>query len=347
MSNKNRQTSALVWKGGTAATLAAVVVAFGAAGFAAGWLANGQNAALPSRALRLSNNQYQFVDPLLLCNINSPSPVQEDKALAGKLEAVIAKHVKAGDISKASVYFADITSAKWADVNADEKYYPSSLGKIPIMMAYYQYAESHPGAFEQKILYPKGGEDRNAQQDIAPAEAIVPGVSYTVRELVEYMIRYSDNNATNLLYTHIDQDLLNSVYADLNIPTNEDPSLSNLDFITPHQIATLFRVLYNATYLSRDDSEAALRLLSQSSFTQGIVAGTTGSTTVAHKLGLVGIAPGDVTTEHELHDCGIVYGKDTYHLCIMTRGSGGLVALEGVVAELSKTVYDKVNKDAK
>jgi beta-lactamase class A len=346
MSNKSRQEKiAKAASRKTAALFAAGFVAVAAASFAGGWFAKQEASAAPvSKALRLSNNQYQYIDPLLLCNINNPSPAQEDKDLSAQLQAAIAKHVKAGDVSKASVYFGDVTSAKWADVNADQKYYPSSLGKIPIMMAYYQYAESHPGALDQKIVYPAGSEDRNAQQDIAPAQAIVPGNTYTARQLIEYMIKYSDNNAANLLYTHIDQDLLNSVYADLNIPTDENPNLANLDFITPHQIATMFRVLYNATYLTREDSEGALELLTQSSFTEGIVAGVGGSAPVAHKLGLVGIAPGDVTTEHELHDCGIVYGKDTYHLCIMTRGAGSLAQLEATVAELSKIVYDKVNK---
>jgi beta-lactamase class A len=156
------------------------------------------------------------------------------------------------------------------------------------------------------------------------------------------MIKYSDNNATALLDENIDQNTLNDVYGDLNIPTNDNPSLSNLDFITAHQVSTLFRVLYNATYLSRDDSEKALQLMSQSSFTQGIVAGVSSSTVVSHKLGLVGIAPNNVTTEHELHDCGIVYGKDPYVICIMTRGSAPIATLESIVAQLSTVAYKDV-----
>ena len=103
--------------------------------------------------------------------------------------------------------------------------------------------------------------------------AIVPGRTYTVEQLLEYMIKYSDNNATALLDANIDPDTLARVYGDLGIPSEDDVTLANADFITAHQISTLFRVLYNATYLSRDDSEKALQLMSQVSFTQGIVAG--------------------------------------------------------------------------
>ena len=348
MSKKSRQEKTAAFNKKHYVLLVACALGIAAISFAGGWLLKGVFVpeAIVSRSLRLSGG-YQLIDPLLACNISGASPAQEDNALSSQLKNAINAHVRAGDISKASVYVGNISTGKWADVNPDEKYYHSSLGKIPIKMAYYQYAESHPGALDQKILYPAGSEDRNAQQDIAPSSAIVPGNTYPVQELIGYMIKYSDNNAANLLYTHIDQDTLNRVKADLNIPTDESPNLDNLDFITAHQISTLFRVLYNATYLSRSDSEAALKLLSESSFTQGIAAGVASSTLVAHKLGLVGIAPGNVTTEHELHDCGIVYGKETYHLCIMTRGAGSISQLEATVADLSKIVYDKVEKDGK
>ena len=103
--------------------------------------------------------------------------------------------------------------------------------------------------------------------------------------------------------------------------SEDNVNLANADFITAHQVATMFRVLYNATYLSRDDSEKALQLLSQVSFTQGLWRAWPTSTVVSHKLGLVGIAPNGVTTEHELHDCGIVYAQDPYLMCVMTRGA--------------------------
>jgi hypothetical protein len=82
--------------------------------------------------------------------------------------------------------------------------------------------------------------------------------------------------------------------------------------------------------------------MSMSSFTQGIQAGVASSTVVSHKLGLVGIAPNNVLTEHELHDCGIVYGKDPYLLCVMTRGAGSLATLEGIIAQISGIAYKAV-----
>jgi beta-lactamase class A len=213
------------------------------------------------------------------------------------------------------------------------------------MMAYYLQAESS-NILDQKISYPLGSPDLNQTQDIKPPESIIPGQTYSVGQLIDYMIEYSDNNAAQLLYDNIDQNALRGVYEDLQLPFKENVSLSNADFITPEQIGILFRVLYNSTYLSRDYSEKALSLMSQSSFVQGIVAGTPSSTVVAHKLGLVVITQGGITTEHELHDCGIVYAPlNPYLLCVMTRGSSSLSTMEGTIADIAKTVYRQVVKN--
>jgi beta-lactamase class A len=212
------------------------------------------------------------------------------------------------------------------------------------MIAYYELAETNPEILNHQITY-EGGADLNQSQDIKLLYAIVPGGTYSVEQLIEYMIKYSDNNATELLYKNIDIQTLLNVYSDFGIPVNKDATISNLDFINPEQVSVMFRVLRNATYLSRDYSEQALELLAQSSFTQGITAGLPSSTIVAHKLGLVGITQNGTTTEHELHDCGIIYQntpKDDYLLCVMTRGTGNLMTLENIIATISSVVYRHV-----
>jgi beta-lactamase class A len=324
------------WFLGAAWILISIII-----GFSLGWFIKAQaDHITPPIALRLGG--YTFIDPLLACNINNSNAYQEDTSLEKTIKAIIDNHKRSGDISKASVYIANFSSGQWSDIYGSEEYYPSSIGKIPIMIAYYELAETSPSVLDKEITYPAGSTDLNQMQDIQPEKAILPGHIYTVEQLIEYMIKYSDNNAANLLYRSIDQNTLNAVYDDLDIPVDQEPNLANLDFITPHEIAMLFRVLRNATYLSRDYSEKALQLLSETSFTQGIVAGTPTSTIISHKMGLVGIAPNDILTEHELHDCGIVYAKKSYLLCIMTRGSASLPTLEGLISQISSAVYDHV-----
>lgn len=319
----------------------AVVVVLVGGSYGLGWYQRGQtDLSVVPQSLRLGG--YNFINPLLVCNINNSNVFSQNTLLAKELQSIMDNNKNSGNISKASVYFTDLKTGEWANVNGAEQFYPSSLGKIPLMIAYYQESENDPSVLTKELNYPVGSTDLNAMQDITPEKAIVPGQSYTVEQLIEYMIKYSDNNATGLLDANIDKDTVSRVYGDLGIPTEQNVSLANADFITAHQVSTMFRVLYNGTYLSRDNSEKALSLLSQVSFTQGLVAGVGSSTVVSHKLGLVGIAPNNVTTEHELHDCGIVYGQDPYLMCVMTRGSAPLPTLEGIVAQLSHTTYENV-----
>jgi beta-lactamase class A len=314
-----------------------ITLVVAAIAFWIGWLIPAPIA--PPQSLHLSG--YQFIDPLLACNVNNSRTFPEDQSLSNDIQSVVNKNIQAGNLSKAGVYFVDLSNGKWADVDPTNQFYPSSLGKIPIMIAYYEMAETNPSVLTQTITY-TGGPDLNDTQDIKPAAAIVAGQTYTIEQLIEYMIEDSDNNATQLLYDNVNQTALQNIYNDLGIPVINDVTEADADAVTPQQISLLFRVLYNGTYLSRDYSEQALELMSHSSFTQGIVAGIPSSTVVAHKLGLVGITSGAITTEHELHDCGIVYANDPYVLCVMTRGTAPLPTMENIISQISSVAYQHV-----
>jgi hypothetical protein len=124
-----------------------------------------------------------------------------------------------------------------------------------------------------------------------------------------------------------------------------DASYSDLAVIVPQTdqytmtvstYAGFFRVLYNATYLNHADSEHLLDLLSQSSFTKGLVAGVPAGVAVAHKFGERGY--NNPAIPDQLHDCGIVYAKKPYVVCIMTQGRG-YDAMAGIIANISKMIY--------
>jgi len=98
-------------------------------------------------------------------------------------------------------------------------------------------------------------------------------------------------------------------------------------------------VLYNTGYLSKDMSQFALELLSQSTFTQGITGGVPAETRVAHKFGYAVI-----DGEGQLHDCGIIYHpKMSYILCVLTTGQDTNKANEAIM-DISRTVYQSVSE---
>lgn len=312
----------------------ALLAAFAAGGFSGWLLANLKSVPLPP----VRQGGYGFVNPLLVCSRDTPS--QYDEAMNHVLQTAVAREVSAGDINTASVYYRNFTSNSWTSLNDGEKYYPASLGKVPLMIAYFALEEADNNPVLEKQLFYAGSQDANAQQEIKPVNPILPGHAYSVGALINTMIKDSDNNATELLFANIDTDYIKSVFADLNVPYLA-PNMPPENFMTVSDFAFFFRVLYNGTYISHVDSEKALQILSESTFDKGLAAGVPSGTKVAHKFGLVSVAPdGKDVASRELHDCGIVYaGESPYLLCVMTKSSGSLQNTESAIASISSAVY--------
>ena len=78
-------------------------------------------------------------------------------------------------------------------------------------------------------------------------------------------------------------DGLGDVFRDLDISVPSD--YAQQYFISAKNYSLFFRVLYNATYLSREMSEKALGLLSKTVFRDGLTAKLPSSVVVSHKFG--------------------------------------------------------------
>jgi beta-lactamase class A len=97
------------------------------------------------------------------------------------------------------------------------------------------------------------------------------------------MINYSDNVATSLLDEKLNGTYYrNKVFTDLHIPVSKNDSGILIDI---RHYASLFRVLFNASYLNKVMSDKALELLTNVEFKKGLVAGVPENIRVAHKFG--------------------------------------------------------------
>lgn len=286
-------------------------------------------------AIRENNLETPLIRPLLA--YNTPE-VQESYPLKKSLVEIIDKKNKA--VTSVAVYYRDLTTGKWFGINQDETFVPASLFKVPLMITYLKYAEKNPKVLTTKI-YNSLTRDENQNETIRPLKSIVQGESYTIDQLLSYMIEYSDNNATVLLFKYIDQETLKQVFFDLDIQL---PATDlNSDFISVSNYSFLFRVLYNATYLNQEMSEKGLELLSKIDFEDGIRKNIPKSVSVADKFGEYYLIQNTKKQEHQLHDCGIVYHiRHPYILCIMTKGDT-LDDLKKILQEISKVTYQSIN----
>lgn len=288
--------------------------------------------------------QYKFIDPLLGLKNNDTTVAPQYVPLQNSIEGLLQKEEDANRLTAASVTFRDVNVSGGFTLHRNEEYNPASLLKVPTMMTYFKLAEKNPSILSEKITY-TSQVDANTQEYFKSATQLQVGTTYTVEELIEHMIKYSDNNAAELLVSHLNdthnEEALNKLFTDLGLT---EIDLQN-DFITIQAYTLFFRVLYNATYLSRDMSERALELLSQTDFTSGIVSSISDSTPAAHKFGEFTLkTQSNTILKEELHDCGFVYYPGhTYLLCIMTKGTD-FENLERIISIISADVYGFMKK---
>jgi len=280
---------------------------------------------------------YQFINPLYECNTGENYGTKELSGLKSQINDYISQLTVNNSVTSVAVYYRDLNNGPWFGINQHDVFAPSSLLKVPVMMAYYRMAESNPAILTQKIKYVSEPEGVIAQ-NFQTQNPIVLGQTYTVEQLIESMIIGSDNVALRLLEDNINNAKIDQVTIDLGITTatNSTPD----DFMDVQEYSTLFRVLYYSTYLNKDYSEKALELLSRAEFKQGLVANLPKNIPIAHKFGEREVGNGT----HQLHDCGIVYYPNhPYLVCIMTKGPN-FNDLSATIEQISNKIYSEATK---
>lgn len=284
---------------------------------------------------------YPLINPWLRCE---PEQNLAQKKEFSDFKESLVSQIRAwssqGRITHGSVYVRDLEFGPWMGINEDEIYSAASLLKVPVMITILRLAEKNPAVLGQRVeITPELIVPYN--QEFPAEKTVEAGKVYTIDELLEYMIVYSDNHATNALHAYL-QTI--SPAEPLFLVMMEEMGLfgenrTTDDGITVKQSASMFRHLYNASFLTKDYSEKALELLQRSTFNKGIVATLPDDVQVAHKFG----EREDETGIKQLHDCGIVYHPGSnYLLCVMLRGRD-MDVLANTISDISRMIYDEVS----
>ena len=275
-------------------------------------------------------SSYRYINPLLECNQEQENGLLEFGPSERAVRSLIEQLKKGGDIQTAAVYFRDLNNGPWFGIKEDMPFGPASLLKLAHAIAAYKQEEERPGTLQRRIRYDRVlGPD---VQFVKPAETLAVGATYTVEELVRRMVVHSDNASLLLLQRELTGEAVKNVYVDLGIEFDERKELSARSY------ATLLRVLFNASYLTKNDSERLLGLLSESDYKDGLRAGVPADVPIAHKFGERALRD----PYNQLHDCGIVYyPRHPYLLCVMTRGMS-YEKLSHAIAAVSETVYREI-----
>jgi|688.fasta_scaffold00911_7 beta-lactamase class A len=154
--------------------------------------------------------RYKFIKPLLYSNKTCEST--NYNKLKSSIIEIIEQNKRMGNIDKSSVYLKILNSRDFITINEEDQFHPASLIKLPLLMTYLQMEERNPGTLNKKIVFhPLQGLPNQTYK----SKKIEPEKSYTIKELLKYMIAYSDNNATYLLNENVDENAFKKMFQTL------------------------------------------------------------------------------------------------------------------------------------
>jgi len=288
-------------------------------------------------------SDYIFINPYPDCELYE-NKLAIYTSLEKKLDDFVKVSIASGKANKISIWSRDLTTRRFVGINENTEYAGASLLKLPLMIAYFKLAEVSPEILQKKISYTVN-PNLYSGQFFKPKKELVPGTEYTIDELIERMVSYSDNTATALLALNVNADLIRKVQQAVGIEITLDSGETDR-LVTARGYGSIMRTLYNSSYLTRELSEKAILYLSRADFAEGSPAKLPKEVVVAHKFGERAKGENSASNTKELHDCGIVYaknGEEPYSFCIMTEGND-FNSLLSVIQDVSGIIYTEVIK---
>lgn len=275
----------------------------------------------------------------------NPLPSRELKPFRYKVDALIQEKLEEGAASGVSVYFRDLNNGNWMGIGERDRFSPKNRLKLPLMMAYFKWAETSPVVLRRSLTWTgqAGDSEDLPGKAVAPLEA---GRKYSVNDLIYRMMAQDDPASYSLLLANIPVQRLERVFKELNVeydPQNDENPLSL------RAAATFYRVLFNASYLSEEMSEKALRFLSKSTFRDGMASAIPANIEIASKVGKRKLSrPGrdEERSAIQFHEVGIIYHPQRpFLLAIMVRGTD-TNALTLAIRDITRLIYQEVDEQS-
>jgi len=308
------------------------------------WLFSAGHADKTAGGYRSSAEDFSYIRLSLLEGNAETRKIRELKPFRYKIDALVQEKIDDDDASSVSVYFRDLDNGNWFGIREDEKFSPESQLKLPILIAYFKWSETNPLVLRKKILF-RGAGVPPAPRYLKSPKPLEAGSEYAVNDLLFRMTAYGDNDAYALLLANLPPAYLHKVAKDLYV--NYDPEVTG-DSLTLSAYASYFRVLFNASYLSEEMSEKALRYLARSVFRDGMASGIPPDTSIASKAGerVITIVDSEGVPAEvlQLHEFGIIYHPERPFLLGVTARGSDFRKLVRVIRDITNLVSSEVDQ---
>lgn len=303
------------------------------------WLFSTGSGSRTEEPYRLVSDDFRYIRQSLQ---QEPAPDgkknRELKPFRYKINSLIEQKVEEEAAASVSVYFRDLDNGNRFGIREQDLFSPENQLKLPLLIAYFKWAESNPLVLRKKLTFSAG--QQSEYRFLRPPSIIQQGTAYSVNDLLFRMIAYGDNDAYALLAGNLPPKRLQAINKDLYV--NYDPR-QKADFLSLSSYASFFRVLFNASYLSEEMSEKALRYLSRSSFKNGMASAVPPEIEVANKAGERVLSGEGEEELLQLHEFGIIYHpRRPFLLGITARGSNDEQLAE-TIRDITRLVYQEVD----
>jgi beta-lactamase class A len=261
----------------------------------------------------------------------------------------IAELISASRAETVGIAVYDVETKETLLINERVSMHAASTMKVPVMMEIFRLVEAKKLGLREPIEIKNkfysivdGSEFRLNKMDDSDEEVYRRiGQTMTVLELVDHMITWSSNLATNLLIERVKAENVNKLMRDLGASQIEvkrgvedtkafQAGINNTT--TAYDLMLLLKLIAEHKFLSKRASEKIVEILSSQHFNDGIPAGLPMNARVAHKTG-------DIMKHN--HDAGIVYLPDRkpYVIVVLTKGIAEHRRSSKLIADISRAVY--------
>ena len=211
------------------------------------------------------------------------------------------------------------------DINATRPGWAASVIKIPVMIEVMRQVDSGEINLDDELVV----DHRFTLEDFDPISRMPEGTKVPIDKLLELMIVVSDNEATNMLASHVGVQRMNETMQELgasktmlghllayNVPRytsdwNEDGS----NLTCASDMTLLLEQIYNGKSASNPSCDAMQGILELGGSAQ-LVALLPATTVVGGKIGLIS----DVNSGNDTHDVGVV--NSDYAIAVMCNRVG-------------------------
>jgi len=264
----------------------------------------------------------------------------------------IEKLIAASNAESVGVAVYDTETKQTLMINERAGFHAASTMKLPVMMEIFRLADrkkiglNDPVEIKNKFYsIVDGSEYRLSKGDDSDQELYGRiGQTAPAIELIDRMITWSSNLATNLLIEKVKAENVNALMRELGandiqvlrgVEDSKAFQAGKNNTTTAYDLTLMLRLIAENKFVNKRACEKMVEILSAQHFNDGIPAGLPAATRVAHKTG-------NITKHH--HDAGIVYapGRKPYVITVLTKGIAEQKRSGKLIADISRAVYQSL-----